>query len=40
MLAEIALGTIVLPGDRVYVSLVKGTPTFPGPSELLRNRDA
>lgn len=40
MLAEVALGTIVPPGDRVYVSLVKGKPTFPDPSELARNRDA
>lgn len=40
MLADVALGAIAPPPDRVYVSLVKGEPTFPDPSELARNRDA
>ena len=39
-LAEIALGVITLPRGRIYVSLVKGEPTFPDPSELARSRDA
>jgi NAD(P)-dependent dehydrogenase (short-subunit alcohol dehydrogenase family) len=40
MLADVALATIAPPNDRVYVSLVKGTPTFPDPSELARDREA
>lgn len=39
-LAEVALGAITLPPGRIYVSLVKGEPTFPDPSELARSRDA
>lgn len=39
-LADVALGTIAPPPGRIYVSLVKGTPTFPDPSELARNREA
>ncbi len=40
MLAEVALGTVAPPPGRIYVSLVKGDPTFPDPSELARSRDA
>lgn len=40
MLADVALGVIAPPPDQVYVSLVKGRPTFPDPSELARNQDA
>jgi hypothetical protein len=39
-LAEVALGTISPPDDRIYVSLVRGEPTFPDPSELARSDDA
>jgi len=40
MLANVALGAISpLPGG-IYVSLVKGEPTFPDPSELARSQDA
>lgn len=38
MLADVALGTIAPPQGRIYVSLVKGKPTFPDPSELARDR--
>ncbi|WP_202912976.1 SDR family NAD(P)-dependent oxidoreductase [Acuticoccus sediminis] len=38
MLTDVALGMIEPPADRVYVSLVKGKPTFPDPSELARDR--
>lgn len=37
MLADVARGTLSPPGDRVYVSLVKGVPTFPEPSALARD---
>jgi NAD(P)-dependent dehydrogenase (short-subunit alcohol dehydrogenase family) len=40
LLAEVALGAITPPAGRIYVSLVKGEPTFPDPSELARSRDA
>lgn len=40
MLADVALGKIAPPPGRVYVSLVKGRPTFPDPSELACDRDA
>jgi NAD(P)-dependent dehydrogenase (short-subunit alcohol dehydrogenase family) len=36
-LADVAEGKIVFPPGRMYVSLVKGEPTFPEPSELSRN---
>jgi NAD(P)-dependent dehydrogenase (short-subunit alcohol dehydrogenase family) len=39
-LARVALGTVTPPPGRIYVSLVKGEPTFPDPSELARSRDA
>lgn len=39
-LAGVALGTIAPPLGRIYVSLVKGEPTFPDPSELARSREA
>lgn len=39
-LAAVALGAVLLPQGRIYVSLVKGQPTFPDPSELARSRDA
>ncbi|MEU4632924.1 SDR family NAD(P)-dependent oxidoreductase [Micromonospora chalcea] len=40
LLAEVARGAITPPPGRVYVSLLKGQPTFPDPSELARSRDA
>ena len=40
MLVDVALGKIAPPPDRFYVSLVKGVPTFPDPSELARDRQA
>lgn len=40
MLAKIALGKIILPHGRIYVSLVKGKPTFPDPSELAQSQEA
>jgi len=39
-LAEVALGAVTPPSGRIYLSLVKGKPTFPDPSELARSRDA
>ena len=39
-LAEVALGEVPLPRGRIYISLVKGEPIFPVPSELARSRDA
>lgn len=39
MLADIALGVIVPPQGRLYVSLVKGKVTFPDPSELAQDRE-
>lgn len=38
MLAAVALGTLAPPPGRIYISLVKGVPTFPDPSELARDR--
>jgi NAD(P)-dependent dehydrogenase (short-subunit alcohol dehydrogenase family) len=40
MLADVSLGIIKPPSGRVYLSLVKGQPTFPAPSELARNQEA
>lgn len=40
MLADISLGTLTPPPGRIYISLVKGEPTFPDPSELARSSDA
>ena len=40
MLADIALGKIKPPSGQIYVSLVKGEPTFPAPSALARNKKA
>ncbi|HCB0391660.1 TPA: SDR family NAD(P)-dependent oxidoreductase [Klebsiella pneumoniae] len=40
MLSDVALGTLSLPDGRIYISLVKGNPTFPDPSELARDREA
>ncbi|HEY0489020.1 MAG TPA: SDR family NAD(P)-dependent oxidoreductase [Telluria sp.] len=40
MLADVALGTLSLPNGRIYVSLVKGKPTFPDPSALACDREA
>ncbi|CAM5713209.1 SDR family NAD(P)-dependent oxidoreductase [Streptomyces aurantiogriseus] len=40
LLAEVALGNVTPPPGRIYVSLVKGQPTFPDPSALARSRDA
>jgi NAD(P)-dependent dehydrogenase (short-subunit alcohol dehydrogenase family) len=39
-LAQVCLGVITPPLGRIYVSLVRGGPTFPDPSELARSRDA
>lgn len=38
MLADVALGKIIPPAGRNYISLVKGKPTFPDPSDLARSR--
>lgn len=40
MLADVALGKIEPPSGHIYVSLVKGEPTFPAPSELARSKEA
>ncbi|WP_210268414.1 MULTISPECIES: SDR family NAD(P)-dependent oxidoreductase [Bradyrhizobium] len=40
MLANVALGAVSPPPGRIYVSLIKGEPTFPDPSELARNGEA
>ena len=40
VLADVCLGAVTPPPGRIYVSLVKGEPTFPDPSELARSRDA
>jgi NAD(P)-dependent dehydrogenase (short-subunit alcohol dehydrogenase family) len=39
-LAEVALGVVASPPDRIYITLVKGKATFPNPSELARSREA
>lgn len=39
-LAEVALGAVTPPRGRIYMSLVKGQPKFPDPSELARSREA
>ncbi|RWA72355.1 MAG: SDR family NAD(P)-dependent oxidoreductase [Mesorhizobium sp.] len=39
-LAEVSLGVVTPPRGEIYMSLVKGEPTFPVPSELARSRDA
>lgn len=39
VLAEVSLGMLTPPPGRIYISLVKGKPTFPDASELARNRD-
>lgn len=39
-LAEVALEAVTPPPGRIYVTLVKGEPTFPDPSELARSKDA
>ncbi|MCX4245526.1 SDR family NAD(P)-dependent oxidoreductase [Paraliomyxa miuraensis] len=39
-LAEVSLGVVTPPPGRIYISLVKGEPVFPDPSELARSRDA
>lgn len=39
-LAEVALGSINPPHGRIYISLVKGQPAYPDPSELARSEDA
>lgn len=38
-LAEVSLGAVNPPDNRIYVSLVKGRPTFPDPSELAQSKD-
>lgn len=40
MLAEVALGSIAPPEGKMYVSLVKGRPTFPAPSALSQDQEA
>jgi NAD(P)-dependent dehydrogenase (short-subunit alcohol dehydrogenase family) len=40
LFADVALGTIAPPPGQIYVSLVKGEPTFPAPSALAQNREA
>lgn len=39
-LAKFSLGIITPPPGRIYISLVKGEPTFPDPSELARSQEA
>jgi NAD(P)-dependent dehydrogenase (short-subunit alcohol dehydrogenase family) len=39
-LADVCVGAVTPPPGRIYVSLVRGEPTFPDPSELARSRDA
>lgn len=39
-LAEVALRVITPPNGRIYISLVKGRPRYPDPSELARSPDA
>lgn len=39
-LAQVALGMITPPRGRIYLSLVKGKPTFPDPSKMARSRQA
>ena len=39
-LAEVALGAVDPPNGHIYISLIKGKPAFPDPSELARSRDA
>jgi len=39
-LAEFALGAVTPPPGRIYVSLVKGQPRYPDPSELACSQDA
>ncbi|ANL12135.1 MULTISPECIES: SDR family NAD(P)-dependent oxidoreductase [unclassified Rhizobium] len=39
-LAEVSLGAVTLPAGRIYLSLVKGKPTFPDPSALAQSPDA
>ncbi|QUT07166.1 SDR family NAD(P)-dependent oxidoreductase [Sphingobium phenoxybenzoativorans] len=40
ILAQLALGGISMPPDRLYASLVRGQLTFPDPSELARSIEA
>jgi len=40
LLAKVALGSVTLPPGHIYVSLVKGQPTFPNPSQLAQSREA
>ncbi|WP_432192534.1 SDR family NAD(P)-dependent oxidoreductase [Streptomyces sp. bgisy027] len=39
-LSEVALGHVTPPPGRIYISLVKGEPKFPDPSELARSQEA
>lgn len=39
-LAKVALGEVTLPQGQIYVTLVKGEPVFPQPSQLAQNHDA
>ena len=39
-IADLALGTIVPPTGHIYASLVKGTLTWPDPSELAQDDTA
>jgi len=42
VLAELAIGKVVPPADKIYASLVRGKLTFPDPSKLAQsdfNRD-
>lgn len=39
-LADVALGAIKPPAGHIYVSLVRGKPAFPEPSELARSHEA
>ena len=36
-LAQLALGKVTLPADKIYASLVRGKLTFPNPSQLAQD---
>lgn len=40
LLAKVALGVATLPPGHIYISLVKGQPTFPDPSQLAQSQEA
>ncbi|WP_202986217.1 SDR family NAD(P)-dependent oxidoreductase [Flavobacterium pokkalii] len=40
VLADICLETLRIPADKIYISLVKGKPSYPEPSELAKDAQA